>query len=189
MRKFATLLVLGLFSLPASAQDNYPKAEVFGGYSYANLDLTGPFGQRNNAHGWGANVALNFGKRFGLAADFAGHYWEDPPPLDGTFSMHEFLLGPRVAFRAKRVTGFVHGLFGVAHIWESETNFTRFFPSRSDTGFAMGFGGGLDIHLNRRVSIRIFQADYLPVDSPLIGEWRHNARIQTGVVFRFGGSP
>ncbi len=142
MRKLAFILALGFLSVPASAQDNYPKAEVFGGYSYANLDLFAPFGQRNNAHGWGANVALNFGKRF-----------------------------------------------GVAHIWESETNFTRFFPSRSDTGFAMGFGGGLDIHLNGRVSIRIFQADYLPVDSPLIGEWRHNARIQTGIVFRFGGSP
>jgi hypothetical protein len=180
---FVLLLFFG--GVPVHAQDDPPKVEVFGGYSYANLDLFAPFGQRNNAHGWGANVALNFGKRFGLAADFAGHYWEDPPPLDGTFSMHEFLLGPRVAFRAERVTGFVHALFGVAHIWESETNFIRFFPSRSDTGFAMGFGGGLDIHLNRRVSIRIFQADYLPVDSPLIGEWRHNVRVQTGLVWRF----
>ena len=39
MRKFIGLmLLLGLFSLAAVAQENYSKAEVFGGYQYTRFD-------------------------------------------------------------------------------------------------------------------------------------------------------
>jgi hypothetical protein len=47
----------------------------------------------------------------------------------------------------------------------------------------MGFGGGMDWNLSDRFAVRMFQVDYIPVkESP---QWRHNMRLQFGVVLRF----
>ena len=49
----------------------------------------------------------------------------------------------------------------------------------------MAAGGGLDIKSSKRVWVRLFQIDYLPIR--LNDEWTHNFRVQAGIVFRFGG--
>ena len=59
--------------------------------------------------------------------------------------------------------------------------------SVSETGFAMAFGGGLDVNAGKRVAIRIFQLDYLP--SRLAGVWsKKDFRASAGVVFKWGGA-
>ena len=74
--------------LPALAQD-VPKAEVFGGYTWAG----------GNFHGWNASVTGNITKRFGIVADFSGHYGSE---LEGSILVkkdaHSFLFGPRFSF-------------------------------------------------------------------------------------------
>ncbi len=70
-----------------------------------------------------------------------------------------------------------------------------------DSGFAAAIGGGLDIHLSKRVDVRAIQVDYNPMrfdftdfgavgipgtPTPL-GEPKrtlHNFRIGIGIVFR-----
>jgi hypothetical protein len=42
----------------------FPKAEVFGGYSWSG----------GNFHGWNTSVTGNVTKQIGIAADFSGHY-------------------------------------------------------------------------------------------------------------------
>ena len=72
MRKLIGLmLLLGLFSLAAVAQENYSKAEVFGGYQYTRLGspCTGCDGL--NANGWDAAVTGNLNHWFGVTADSA----------------------------------------------------------------------------------------------------------------------
>src|SRR5436853_7478877 len=92
-----TLCSIGLVFLallPAAAQE-VPKAEVFGGYSWAG----------GNFHGWNASVTGNITKRLGIVADFSGHYGSEQ---DGTIlvreNAHSFLFGPRVSFRGKRLS-------------------------------------------------------------------------------------
>src|SRR6266536_3673932 len=103
------LVVLSL--LPAVAQD-VPKAEVFGGYSWAG----------GNFHGWNASVTANVTKQLGIVADFSGHYGSE---IEGSILVkkdaHSFLFGPRVSFRGKRLTPFVYALFGVTRFQERAT--------------------------------------------------------------------
>ena len=91
-----SLVVLTLSS--AMAQEA-PRAEVFGGYSWAG----------GNFHGWNASVTGNITKRFGIVADFSGHYGSE---VDGPLLIHEdahsFLFGPRFAFRGKRLLLSMH---------------------------------------------------------------------------------
>ena len=53
----------------------------------------------------------------------------------------------------------------------------------SENSFAYGFGGGIDLNLNRRIAIRLMQADYLRARIEPMG---NQLRLQSGVVVRFG---
>ena len=86
LRKTLCSMCLVVVALsPAIAQD-VSKAEVFGGYSWAG----------GNFHGWNAAVMGNVTKRFGIVADFSGHYGSE---LDGAILIkkdgHSFLFGHR----------------------------------------------------------------------------------------------
>ena len=191
------LVTWGFLSVPTSAQDNAPKVEIFGGYSYANIDndsIPSRLSFRENAHGWGASLSGNFHKNFGFTLDFAGQYGSgtisasQSPSAD--FQSNQFLFGPRFTLRGGSATGFVHALFGVARtrISSFTSRGTR-FPSNSDIDFSMAYGGGLDINVGERIAIRAFQADYIPVrfsEEFPFQRWLSNFRVQTGIVIKFG---
>jgi len=82
------LLVLVL-ALPASAQD-YPKAEIFGGFSFAIVDDPIDF-EREAFLGFQTRFAGNLNKSFGIVGDFGGHY----RALDLGGRAYEFMVGPR----------------------------------------------------------------------------------------------
>ena len=160
-------------SLPALAQE-IPKAEVFGGYSWAG----------GNFHGWNASVTGNITKRLGIVADFSGHYGSE---LEGSIlvkkAAHSFLFGPRFSFRGKRLIPFVYALFGATRFQESATISGQKL-SDSDTGFSSALGGGLDVKVNDRVAIRAFQIDYFRPN--FFGEAHTRGRLAFGVVVRLG---
>ena len=208
-----SVLILVLVALPgawAQAQDNYPAIELLGGYSYGSIDGTA-FLDRQSGSGWGASASFNFHENIGVTADFAGQYGDaevftgivcillavfPPPPgcdsmAQTDFSATQFLFGPRLAKRTEKWTAFGHALFGVARLHQSsftlEGDSFR-FPASTQTDFAMGYGGGIDLNTTERVAIRLFQVDYLPVrQESFASEWKQNLRVQAGVVFRFGG--
>lgn len=162
-----------LASHPALAQD-VPKAEVFGGYSWAG----------GNFNGWNASLTGNINKRFGIVADFSGHYGSE---LDGSILIkkdaHSALFGPRFSFRGKRVTPFVYALVGATRFHESATVSGQKL-SGSDTGFSSALGGGLDVKVNDRVAIRAFQIDYFRPN--FFGEAHNRGRLAFGVVLHSG---
>ncbi len=173
MRRIGIFVVgvsLLLLALPASAQD-YPKAEIFGGISYANVD--DPIdNERETFFGFQTSVAGNFNKSFGIVGDFGGHYRS--PDVGST--AYEFMVGPRFTSRGDTATGFVHAMFGGVK-FDGNVN--------SDTGFAMAFGGGVDVNVTKRFAFRVIQFDYVPTH--LFDNWEHNIRLGIGVVFKFGG--
>jgi len=185
-----------LASLPALAQ-NYPSVEVSGGFSYLHVQGGG------NLYGWDASVAGNLNRWFGLAGEFSGHYGSNDaagtavfvpgPPSSTTFSIssgsniYTFLFGPRLSYRKdKRITFFGHVLPGFARSGFSVTVSAPPFSSHtsgSSTAFAMAVGGGLDLGLTRSFAFRMIQADY--VLTHFGGTNQNNARITTGLVYRF----
>ena len=162
MRKL--ILMCGIIvcaPLLAVAQD-YPKAEVFTGYSYLRGNLNANF------NGWNASVTGNVNNWFGVTADFGGHY------VSG-FNVHTFTFGPKFTYRGKnRVEPYFQTLFGGA----------RFGNGGSTTAFALATGGGLDVKVNKNVAIRVIDVTYLYLrDNGVISS---NGRLSTGIVWRFG---
>lgn len=190
--------------LSAIAQE-YPRAEVFVGYSYLRADGGA------NLHGWNASVSGNLNSWFGLVADFSGQYdsassrtelrFPDFPAFPGIpgppvsfavntdTSVHTFLAGPRFSYRKKeRITPFAHALFGVSRR-HAETEVIvdgagRTFFEGNNTSFAAALGGGLDVELSKYIALRVVQAEYMLTRS--FGSNGNNARVSTGIVFRFG---
>ncbi len=165
----------------AMAQDNAPKAEFFGGYSYMRT------AGHTNINGWNVQAAMNVKKWFGIAADFSGHYQTES--MDGTrpsASITSFMFGPQIYDRAGRVTGFAHALFGGARTTEG-LEFGKGEVPATATNFGMAFGGGIDAKVSNVISVRLFQADFLMVRAanPFSGgtENRNNFRLSIGVVF------
>ena len=164
---FVVVSVLLLLAVPASAQD-YPKVEIFGGFSYANVDDTID-NEREQFLGFQASFAGNLNESFGIVGDFGAQ-----ESFAG--DTYEFLAGPRFASRGDTATGFVHAMFGRA-AFSGDVN--------SDTGFAMAFGGGLDVNVGGRLVLRAIQFDYVP--TRLFNTRQHNIRLGLGVVFKLGG--
>jgi opacity protein-like surface antigen len=161
-------------------------------------------------NGFEASVRRYFSKRVGLTADFSGYYHRETTRFAGTLlrsntSVYTILGGPHVRFANKtRLTPFIHALVGAARLRTSYTEIGSTDPvtaTDSSTRLAMAFGGGLDLRLSKRVSLRLFQLDY----SPILGKARtvtasdststdtidlsgraqdKNFRLSIGIVFR-----
>lgn len=173
MRKFlfAVVIVIGLCG-SAFGQD-VPRAELFGGYSYLNLDTNG-LSSRQSANGWEATVTGNFNRRIGVEGDFSGYY---KTYFDVGIHDYGFLAGPRINFRP----AFIHALIGGDHLSAL---------SVSQDSFAGAFGGGVEWPVSRRWAVRT-SADYVFTRHNIFGGpsfTQNNIRASVGIVFRFASA-
>jgi hypothetical protein len=164
IRKF--LLIAPLFLLaglliarPAHAQD---KVEIYGGYSFLHLDSS----PSTNMNGWILSGQYKFNPWLGAVAEANGEY-------GGGASLHTVMVGPQVSWPA-RISPFAHVLIGGAHFEAGPYG---------DTSFSTALGGGIDAKVSPLVSWRIIEGDY--VFTHFGGVTENNARISTGIVFRF----
>jgi hypothetical protein len=164
MKKLILVMILTILgSIPVMAQENgVPKAEVFTGYSYLRTE------RGTNLNGFDFSVTGNVNKNFGITGEFGGLYGRS-----FVDSAYTFMAGPRLSARTGNVTPFVHALVGGIGV-----------PVEGEAGFATALGGGVDVRVNDRISIRAIQADYLL--TRLFNNTQHNARLSFGVIFNFG---
>jgi opacity protein-like surface antigen len=183
MRKLLFIVALA-FALPviAQAQDS-PRTEIFGGYSYLRLDED--LNDDRDLNGWNASVNQNIFKWLGFKADFSGHYGNSTVLL-GTgadLNTYFFLFGPQFSLRKyKRYQPFGHVLFGAVR--SDVDAFVSGGPHANDTAFAMAVGGGLDVKVLDKLSVRLFQADYIL--TRFNDDNQSNFRASTGLVLRLG---
>jgi len=176
---FLSLFTLTLLLLPSSAlgQDgDYPKVEAFGGFSWIEIDGVG--GEDERFNGWQASISGNFHENIGIVFDAGGRYKSFG---DISTQSYEFLVGPRFTMRIEDGALFVHALAGLNHARISGLGDTL-----SDTAFAMGFGGGIDINVGDWGAIRMMQVDYIGTRISGLDEWDWNYRVGIGFVFKFG---
>lgn len=183
--------LLTLASLPIQAAEDFPRSEIFGGYTYSSIDTTFRNTDRLNAHGWALSLNGNVNKFFGVTFDMGGHYGTVKNTILSTnpdFRVFEFLFGPTVSARADKVTGFAHFLMGPSRM---SVDFGR--STATQTKFSMGVGGGVDFNINKNFAIRGVEVDYLPIRLGKISDlslattsaWSQNFRLKTGFVFKF----
>jgi hypothetical protein len=179
------LVLLGmlLLSMATWAQE-WPKVEVGGDYSYLRFAPSGPYTSGHSLNGGGGSLVYNWNEYLGLKMDLQGYTsnttsFAIPPTV--TFpnglignvqgNMFTYLFGPQLKVRAHRIQPFAHLLFGGAHTNVYGNAFKTLCQpilgncsvSKAPTAnaFALDFGGGLDIPINRTISFRPVQIDYL----------------------------
>ena len=207
MRKVILLASLIICSVQlARAQDDEHKVEFFGGYSYLNTDLEepdAPLDRFDNLDGFNVSVTRYFTKRLGVTGDFSAYFRSRTEELPGgtiRFRSRSFnyLGGPQVRLtNGTRVTPFLHALAGVANnrfayrATAAGASTPAADVSVSVTDFSLALGGGLDVRINKRVALRVFQVEYNPVflrDRPELntdgGRRLDNVRFSIGVVFK-----
>ena len=176
MRKALTMLaaLVCMIALPAIAQEN-SKAEIFGGYQYTRIN-PGSGASSENFNGWNTAFTANLNQWLGVTADISGAYKD----FSGVSAKeHNFLFGPTVSYtNSEKVKPFAHVLFGVSHAGAGFSGI-----GVSDNAFAMAFGGGADVTLNKNFAVRVGQFDYLM--TRFGGDSQNNLRFSTGVIYRF----
>ena len=178
MRKLLWISALFLVLTVSAAAQDYPKAEVFGGYSYLHVSELGTGFNFNGASG---SIAVNLNHSVGIVGDFGGYHNGNSGVSTSTFT---YLFGPKFAYRGnERITPYFHVLLGGAHVSASFSG-----VSGSDSAFALAFGGGADVKVASHVAIRVIQVDYLLTKfNDGDNDRQNNVRVSAGIVFRWGG--
>jgi hypothetical protein len=142
---------LCFFSVPAWAQDDseFSRIELFGGYSLRSNNYGGSRPVLHYMHGFQVNGTINFHKNIGISADFGMQFAS--ASNNNSVHDHELLFGPRFSLRRNRLTIFAHQLVGGST-----------FDGGGPIAFALGTGGGLDLHFDDHLGIRIIQFDWIP---------------------------
>lgn len=196
---FAPLVVIMLLAASALmyAQDeNPPKAELFFGYQWLNpggnfpngVDSTGNFIATklpSMPKGIGTSIAYNFTKYLALEGNYGGSWGK-------IGNENTFTVGPKITWRGENVNFFGHTLVGLSRLGVPDI--------ATGNGFGAILGGGMDLKIWKPLSLRLFEADYVysrvnfasavPVsNADLVRQNYNGARLQTGLVFNFGGAP
>ncbi|ADV82049.1 OmpA family protein [Terriglobus saanensis] len=215
IRKSQTSIALAFVSVLASTlclqaqqpqSKDFPKTEVFLGYSYLRAVPTLADGNRLvTLNGGNASVAYNLNRYLGLVTDFAGFADSEirlsgpganPARIeDSTGTAYTFLFGPRLSFRQhQRFTPFVQVLAGGAYATAVPLDSCHAAPCTplpEQGSFAMTAGGGLDLKVSRHLALRLVQAEYLMTRfadvTTTTRQNQNDLRLSAGLVFRFGG--
>ena len=202
---------LCLVTVVAAAQSEFPKVELAGGYSYLNVNPQVITSQ--NFNGGGGAFVYNFSPIFGIKADFMGYgggtgwtnYFKNHGyPITGSASGNAFtyMFGPQIKKHSGKFQPFGEALFGAFHsngyatvisCLEGDDPCGAKSGNGNNNGFAMEFGGGLDIALSQHVQIRPVEVDYLSthINANHIANYSaglNNFKYFGGINFTLGGA-
>lgn len=194
MRKTCLGLVLLLcYAQYALGQSDYRKGEIGANVSIAGADTKGAFNSdnsRDGIYGFQVHGAYNFSRFWGLEAEVSYHQRHfDTPSIELHSKLTQVMAGIKFQENSNttRYRPFAHALAGVAHASEFprivDISNVEVLSIRSGTGPAFVLGGGLDIRLNKKTELRVFQLDYNP--SRIKGDVFQNVALGAGVNFRF----
>jgi peptidoglycan-associated lipoprotein len=174
----------------AAASEQPARAELALDYTY--LRSNAPPGDCGcfNLNGGSATFAwtLKPEGHFALVGDITAAHAGSSSGYDLTLS--SYTVGARYRFKLPQpsVQPFGQVLVGVAHSSGSLVQGQNSATSNAGAAFAANLGGGLDLRVNQRFSVRLVEADYLVTTFDNgINDHQNNLRVSAGVVVHFGG--
>jgi Outer membrane protein beta-barrel domain len=173
MRRLTWLiLAFSLTCLPAMAQQT-PQWELSGGYAH----LIANVGNNNlNLDGGGGALQENMNDWFGAKLE-VNAFGGDTGGVHVTAQTYSF--GPVFSYRRfERLTPFAHVQLGA---FRASAGYLGI--SQPATKLLVEPGGGVDIGINPRVSVRL-QGDYITTD--FLNDRQHNFEFSAHLVFRIG---
>jgi hypothetical protein len=162
-----------------------------GGGGSATVNINDYLGIKIDLQGFGSNLSS-----FNIPANPIF-----PIGLNGRVegNLFTYLFGPQIKVRAHHFQPFGNALFGGAHtnvygdafkiLCQPIVGGCDLSKAPTADAFAMQFGGGLDIPINKIISFRPAEIDYLITrfDNPLSGTTnQHNFRYSVGLSFNLG---
>ena len=182
-RHLVSLLAFLLAAIATWAQE-WPKVEVGAGYSYMRFAPSGPYTKGHSLNGGGGSLVYNWNEYLGIQMELQGYTsnttgFTIPPTstfprgLTGNVqgNLFTYLFGPQFKVRAHGIQPLAHLLFGGAHTNVYGNAFKTLCQpivgncvvtkAPTANAFAMEFGGGIDIPINRTISFRPVQIDYV----------------------------
>jgi hypothetical protein len=199
----AVAALVVLFTLAAAAQD-YPKFEVPVGFSFVNVHPNQAALTSFNIFGGGGGFVYNVTPLIGIKADFMGYTQGSGQKLtqNGQYlgnvsgNLFTYMFGPQFKKHSGKFQPFGEALFGAAHS-NLDANICKLegscgSGSGNNNGFAMEFGGGLDIPLTKSIQFRPVEVDYVGTHFGSnhvanYSAWQANFKYVAGVNFTFGG--
>lgn len=204
---------IGIILLTATCAFAQDRFEVSGVYSYLHFDPTvAGLSSRSFNAGGGGGIALNFLKIFAIKAEAVGYasvpftktYTSTQTLPGGTIpagtytaqgNMFTALAGPVVRLPIPKVKPFGEALFGISRTngYENLRNAIvagggTIARTSIEVPFTLAVGGGVDVAVSDRISIRPAEVDYVLTlySNPLTNSsQQHNFRYCGGIVFKF----
>lgn len=186
------LLVASVSATQAQTTGELSKNDFFAGYSYNSADINTLTINPNRTGQNGVNLAYTryFNKNVGVTADISAHFSRRTQTLNGgefKSKRDQYYALGGIQFKAPnktRVTPFARALVGGSFFRGFTSNITpagNVYTFDDATSFAFAVGGGLDVRVNKRIKVRLIQADYVPT---FFGSGRQdNFRLSFGIVF------
>jgi Outer membrane protein beta-barrel domain len=178
-----SLLCAILFAVPAPAQSPFRQGtstfEAAAGFDYLNTNRVNRccFGMT----GFNGTFAYNANSHLAAVVDVRSFSASNIEATGENLRLTTYMVGPRVALRARRLSPFAQALIGYGH---GSSN----FPLSNDSAWAGSVGGGVDVRLNSFLSWRAIEVSGLLTHISNGTDSRQNSlQISTGVVFGFGG--
>jgi opacity protein-like surface antigen len=187
------VLVWMLFASAAWAQ----QIDVSGSYLYQGSNQAPGSGNWFGANGGRADISFGNWRSLAVVAEFAGARASDVNSSGYSQTTFTYMAGPRRTFglggsrdpralargaaRDRQASAFAQFLIGGVHAADG------LYPSGgtlkdSANAFSFSTGGGVEVNLNQRVSLRLIQADYLYTRLPnLYGNYQSSFRLGAGI--------
>jgi len=176
MRKLMLLLALFLVVAGvASAQNDAPKFQLFGGYSYLQLNDQAV---ATNFNGGSVSGSYNLRRYLDVVGDF-GFYHGGRSGVSG--NLMTYMGGPKGYYRFHKFTPFAQVLVGEGHASAGAS-----YSFSAENSLAAAAGGGLDVKVSPRISVRVFQIEHVLMRfNDGVSNRQNGTRVSTGFVFRF----
>lgn len=168
------------------------RLDLAAGYNFIRANAPPASCNCFNMNGGFVSAEFHLSSRFGVVGEFTGEHSSKISSLGQDLTLTTYTFGPRISLAHVRYTPYGEFLLGGAHAGNS------YFPSgtsgsSSASSFAYSAGGGLDLNLTPRISLRAVDAQYLHTAFPNgTNGVQNHLKIGAGVVFHFGskdGSP
>ena len=178
-----------------SAQAN--KAEIYGGYVYANVNPIAPL-PKQSSHGWVGSMTGYATSWFGFGGEISAVFGDVGQEVSGGKPVHakqySYLFGPQFRFvdTSKVQTGFkllLGGAFAQARLASGTSASqqtalaTAGYTNFDQTKFAALFAVPVDVSVSKLIAIRVEPGLYM---TDFNATKQSNFRLSVGPVFRFG---
>jgi hypothetical protein len=133
-------------------------------------------------NGGSAQVGVRFAPGWSCIADVAGQHTANMASTGIGLDLVAMTFGPQYAVRVRRAVLFGQARFGMAR------GSSSLFPSgaaapTSDTGATFALGGGIDLPVQRRLSVRVAHAEWERTQlNNLNSNAQNSLRLSTGLV-------